>query len=76
MEYYAGTYLLWGLFMSQDDMKQVQVLREIAARVASETNPNKVVDLAKELIRALDESSSRRLDQVTAESKGDERGAA
>ena len=76
MEYYAGTYLLWGLFMSQDDMKQVQVLREIAARVASETNPNKVVELAKELIRALDESSSRRLDQVTAESKGDERGAA
>jgi hypothetical protein len=76
MEYYAGTYFLWGLFMSQDDMKQVQVLREIAARVASETNPNKVVDLAKELIRALDESSSRRLDQVTAESKGDERGAA
>jgi len=76
MEYHAGTYLLWGLFMSQDDMKQVQVLREIAARVASETNPNKVVDLAKELIRALDESSSRRLDQVTAESKGDERGAA
>jgi len=76
MEYYAGTYFLWGLFMSQDDMKQVQVLREIAARVASETNPNKVVDLAKELIRALDESRSRRLDQVTAESKGDERGAA
>jgi hypothetical protein len=76
MEYYAGTYFLWGLFMSQDDMKQVQVLREIAARVASETNPNKVVDLAKELIRALDESSSRRLDQVTAESKGEERGAA
>jgi hypothetical protein len=76
MEYYAGTYFLWGLFMSQDDMKQVQVLREIAARVASETNPNKVVDLAKELIRALDESSSRRLDQVTAESKTNERGAA
>jgi hypothetical protein len=76
MEYYAGTYFLWGRFMSQDDMKQVQVLREIAARVASETNPNKVVDLARELIRALDESSSRRLDQVTAESKGEERGAA
>jgi len=76
MEYYAGTYFLWGLFMSQDDMKQIQVLREIAARVASETNPNKVVELAKELIRALDESSSRRLDQVTAESKGEERGAA
>jgi hypothetical protein len=63
--------------MSQSDVKKpIQNLREIAARVAAETDPNKVADLAKELITALDKDSNRDLEQVTPESKRREKGAA
>ena len=55
--------------MSTDDVKPVLDWREIASRVATETDPHKVVALAKDLIRALDENSNRRLEHVTAESK-------
>ena len=44
--------------MSQSDVnKPIENLREIAARVAAETDPNKVADLARELISALDKDS-------------------
>ena len=62
--------------MSKDDVKPMQNWREIAARVAAETDPNKVADLAKELITALDKDSNRDLEQVTPKSKRREKDAA
>jgi phage terminase Nu1 subunit (DNA packaging protein) len=62
--------------MSQADVKPIQNWQEIAARVAAETDPNKVADLAKELITALDKRSNRRFEEVTPESKTLEKGAA
>ena len=61
--------------MSQVDMKPSDS-RETAARVKSETDPDKVIELAKELIRSLDESTQKKLEHVTPESKGQEEGAA
>jgi phage terminase Nu1 subunit (DNA packaging protein) len=54
--------------MSQADEKPIQNWREIAARVAAETDPNKVTDLAEELISALDESSNRQYPRQSARS--------
>ena len=56
--------------------KSVPDWREVAARVSSETDPNKTLDLASELIRALDADSRNRLDHVTVEDKAKEQGAA
>ena len=46
-------------------VKYVPDWREIAARVCQETDPNKVLDLANELIRALAADSRKRLGHVT-----------
>lgn len=62
--------------MSKDDMKPDLDWREIAPRVAKETNRDNALKLAKELIRALDDNSNRRLERVTSESKMREPGAA
>ena len=61
--------------MSHDDVKPSN-WRGIAEQVSSEPDPDKVVNLANDLIRALDESSQRKLDHITPESKGPEKGVA
>jgi len=43
--------------------------KSIAALTAAEADPDKVLDLAKELIRVLDEESNRALKTVNPESK-------
>jgi hypothetical protein len=55
--------------MSQDDVKPTRDWRTIAALVASETDRERVLSLAQELIKPLDENSNRVMGQVTAESK-------
>jgi hypothetical protein len=60
--------------VSQDDVKPSK-WQDIAARVGSEGDPKKVIDLAKELIRSFDESTQKKKEQVTPESKTNQRGA-
>jgi hypothetical protein len=62
--------------VSKADVRPDLDWREIASRVAAETNRDNALKLAKELIRALDDNSNRRLEQVTAESKMRDQGAA
>jgi len=49
--------------MSQVDVKPPRSWREIAQFAAQEQNPQRVLELARELIRALDAQSNRRLAQ-------------
>jgi len=62
--------------MPQDHAKPIPDWREIASLVSAESDPNRVLELAKSLINALDESSERHLEKVTPESKMREPGAA
>jgi len=50
--------------------------REIAKQASEEHDINKALELAQELIRALDAESNRRMEQVSAADKARERGAA
>ena len=43
--------------------------REIAKQASEEHDPNKALELAQELIHALDAESRKRMDNVTAEQK-------
>lgn len=65
-----------GDFMSHDDMSPLRDWREIADLTAKEEDPQKVLDLAKELIRLLDEESNKRFDEVSENVKAREKGAA
>ena len=62
--------------MSQPDMKPVPDWQEIAARVAAEKDPERIVSLARELIKALDKRTNALLAKVPPESKLPEHGAA
>lgn len=72
----APTYNFWGTFMSHDDMNPLRDWRQIAALTAREEDPNKVLDLARELIRLLDRESSQRFDSIQPANKTREKGAA
>jgi hypothetical protein len=62
------TLASWEAFMSQGDVKSEKPWKEIAARVAAEEDGGKILDLANELIEALDEDSSKVLGQSHSES--------
>jgi hypothetical protein len=62
--------------MSQGDVKPPRSWRDIAQQVAKEDNPDAAVELAEELIRALDAESRKRMAQITPEDKANEKGAA
>ena len=55
--------------MSNHDMKPLRSWREIAKQAAEEHDPNNVLQLAQELIRALDRESSEHMDGVNAKEK-------
>lgn len=50
--------------MSQVDVKPPLSWREIAELAAKEHNPQRVLELAQQLIRALDAESNRRMGNV------------
>lgn len=62
--------------MSQADVKPVLDWQEIAARVAAEKDPDRVINLARELIEALDKRTNALLAKVPPNSKLPEQGAA
>ena len=62
--------------MSQADVKPVLDWQEIAARVAAEKDPDRVINLARELIEALDKRTNELLAKVPPNSKMPEQGAA
>ena len=55
--------------MSQVDVKPPRSWRDIAQLAAQEQNPQRVLELARELIRALDAESNRRLAQFANDRK-------
>jgi len=55
--------------MSRDNQQPSRDWKSVAALVGHETDPGKALELARELIRELDEHSSMILGQVTPESK-------
>ena len=59
---------------NQDDVKPLRPWREIAGQAAEQSDPDKTLDLAQELIRALDAESNKRMGQIRPEEK--EKGAA
>ena len=61
--------------MSRVDVKPSRSWREIAQLAANEQNPQKVLQLAQELIRALDLESDEQMGKITAAQKA-EKGAA
>lgn len=61
--------------MSQVDMKPSRNWREIARLAANEQNPQKVLQLAQELIRALDLESDAQMGKIASAQKS-EKGAA
>lgn len=61
--------------MSQDDVKPLRSWQDIARLTAKEKDPTKALELAQELIRALDEESRKRMDNVSAAEKSSEKGA-
>ena len=62
--------------MSQPDVKPVVDWQAIAARVAAEKDPDRVIHLARELIEALDKRTNELLAKVPPDSKMPEQGAA
>lgn len=50
--------------MPQDDVKPPRRWQDIAKQASIEQDPNKVVELARELIRTLDAKSSEILDKI------------
>jgi hypothetical protein len=55
--------------MSQVDMEPPRNWREIAALVAKEEDPQKILLLAQEMIRALDAESSKHMESISAAEK-------
>lgn len=55
--------------MSQGDMKPTRSWRELAALVAEEEDPQKILLLAREMIRALDAESSKHMENISAAEK-------
>jgi len=55
--------------MSQVDMEPPRNWREIAALVAKEEDPQKILLLAQEMIRALDAESSKHMENISAAEK-------
>jgi hypothetical protein len=50
-------------------MRPLRSWREIAKQAAEEHDPNNVLQLAQELIRALDRETSERMDEVNTKEK-------
>ena len=57
--------------MSNQDMTPLRSWREIAKQAAEEYDPNNVLQLAQELIRALDRETSERMGGVDAKEETD-----
>jgi hypothetical protein len=63
--------------MSQTNSKPTRSWREIAQLAASEHDPQRVLQLAQELVRALDAESDKRMQKVAETNKAaHEKGAA
>lgn len=55
----------------RDDKKLEKTWREIAAKISKEPDSDKIAELSQELIKALDEDTKEKLEQVTnAKQKG------
>lgn len=50
--------------MSEHDKKRKKTWRQFAADVSREPNSNRVAQLSQELIKALDEETKQKLEQV------------
>lgn len=61
--------------MSQSDVKPVLDWQEIAVRVAAEKDPDRLINLARELIEALDKRTNELLAKVPPNSKMPEHSA-
>jgi Fe2+ or Zn2+ uptake regulation protein len=59
--------------MATSDLKPTRPWREVAELVLQEQDHVKALELAEELIRALDAESRRHMDQVKAEDKAKEK---
>jgi len=68
--YFGQSKFLRGDIMSKPDMTPLPSWREIARRASEEHDPNKALELAEQLIRALDKESRRRMDGINTERKG------
>jgi len=62
--------------MSKDDVKPLRSWHEIAKQVSEEDDPNRILELAEELIRALDAQSRKIMDEITPDEKVRKKGAA
>jgi len=62
--------------MSKDDVKSLRSWHEIAKQVSEEDDPNRILELAEELIRALDSQSRKIMDEITPDEKVRKKGAA
>lgn len=58
--------------MSQD-VKSLRSWQELAKLTAEQKDPAKVLELAQELIRALDEERRKSMDQISAAEKSSEK---
>jgi hypothetical protein len=61
--------------MSDTDSTPIPSWREIAKQTVAERDPSKTLELAEELIRALDAESRQHMDQVKADDKAKENAA-
>lgn len=61
--------------MSQDDVELHRSWQELAKLTAEQQDSTKALKLAQELIRALDEESSKRMDKLSAAQKNSDKGA-
>jgi hypothetical protein len=57
------------------DLKPTRPWRELAHLVLQEQDHEKALELAEELIRALDRESRQRMDQVKADDKAEKKSA-
>jgi hypothetical protein len=57
--------------MPKGDMKPLRPWRELARRVTEENDADKSLELAEELIRALDAESRRGMERMTPETKAE-----
>jgi hypothetical protein len=61
--------------MAASDLKPYRPWREVAELVLHEQDHEKALELAQELIRALDAESRKRMEQVKADDKAKEKAA-
>ena len=57
--------------MATSSVKSLRPWREIAKQASEENDPNKALELAQELIRALDTESRKLMENITPQEKAE-----